>query len=58
MVALAMTFLTLDSSKERFVQNGMSVPDEVTPAQILHLINDRIFELGRLTCRELMAGEL
>jgi hypothetical protein len=56
MVVLAMTFLTLDLSKEIFTQNGMSVPNEVTPAQILHLINDRIFELGRLTW-ELMAGE-
>src|SRR5436190_23120244 len=55
MVALTITLLTLDS-KEMFVQNDMSVPDEVTPGHILHLINDRIFELGRLTW-ELMAGE-
>ena len=57
MVALVVTFLTLDSSNEIFVQNGMSVPDEVTQAQILHLISDRIFEFGRLTW-ELMVGNL
>src|SRR5436309_11200058 len=56
MVALVMTFFTIDSSKTMFVQNGISVPDEVTPAEILRLINDRIFELGRLAW-ELMAGE-
>ena len=56
MVVLTITFLKLDSSKAMFAQNGIAVPDEVTPAQMLHLINDRIFELGRLTW-ELMAGE-
>ena len=39
-----------------FAENGMNVPDEVTPQQILRIINDRIFELGRENWA-LMTGE-
>jgi hypothetical protein len=48
--------LTLDSSKAVFAQNGIVVPDEVTLARILNLVNARIIELGCQTW-ELMAGE-
>ena len=56
MVVLTIAFLKLDSPTAMFAQNGIAVPDIVAPTQMLHLINDRIFELGRLTW-ELMAGE-
>src|ERR1700685_2746488 len=50
------SYLTLlDSSKALFAHHGIAIPEEVTPAQILRLVNARIVELGCLTW-ELMAG--
>jgi hypothetical protein len=40
MVAIAMVFLILDSSKEVFEENDIYVPNEAPSAEILHLIKD------------------
>jgi hypothetical protein len=54
--AIVSCLTLLDSSKVLFAHHGIAIPDEVTPAQILRLVNARIIELGCQTW-ELMAGD-